>query len=205
MPIRSICFLLGQLLFIPSYFYMTKTLKKEKLRAPSFVRFLLVCPPMAYIYTILCMGLIYRLLPGKISYDIIYGVDFFVFGISFLLMYFYGRMMEPVGSAARFLYLCLYLLSMPFTAIYDSFAMTVLIDLLMPIIVNFIYCKWVCHPIVELREDCNRINGVLLTILIIAECLFLLRIAGFLFIERHVELKKFDVYFSAEYQVSAGK
>lgn len=36
MPIRSICFLLGQLLFIPSYFYMTKTLKKEKLRAPSF-------------------------------------------------------------------------------------------------------------------------------------------------------------------------
>ena len=37
MPIRSICFLLGQLLFIPSYFYMTKTLKKEKLRAPSFV------------------------------------------------------------------------------------------------------------------------------------------------------------------------
>ena len=41
--------------------------------APSFVRFLLVCPPMAYIYTILCMGLIYRLLPGKISYDIIYG------------------------------------------------------------------------------------------------------------------------------------
>ena len=196
MPIRSICFLLGQLLFIPSYFYMTKTLKKEKLRAPSFVRFLLVCPPMAYIYTILCMGLIYRLLPGKISYDIIYGVDFFVFGISFLLMYFYGRMMEPVGSAARFLYLCLYLLSMPFTAIYDSFAMTVLIDLLMPIIVNFIYCKWVCHPIVELREDCNRINGVLLTILIIAECLFLLRIAGFLFIERHVELKKFDVYFS---------
>ena len=25
MPIRSICFLLGQLLFIPSYFYMTKT------------------------------------------------------------------------------------------------------------------------------------------------------------------------------------
>ena len=126
-----------------------------------------------------------------------------------------------------FLYLCLYLLSMPFTAIYDSFAMTVLIDLLMPIIVNFIYCKWVCHPIVELREDCNRINGVLLTILIIAECLFLLRIAGFLFIESHVELKKFDVYFfclqfylcsicsdvrvfsdyyyCAEYQVSAGK
>ena len=104
--------------------------------------------------------------------------------------------MEPVGSAARFLYLCLYLLSMPFTAIYDSFAMTVLIDLLMPIIVNFIYCKWVCHPIVELREDCNRINGVLLTILIIAECLFLLRIAGFLFIESHVELKKYDVYFS---------
>lgn len=196
MPIRSICFLLGQLLFIPSYFYMTKTLKKEKLRAPSFVRFLLVCPPMAYIYTILFMGLIYRLLPGKISYDIIYGVDFFVFGISFLLMYFYGRMMEPVGSAARFLYLCLYLLSMPFTATYDSLTMTVLIDLLMPLIVNFIYCKWVCHPIVELREDCNRINGVLLTILIIAECLFLLRIAGFLFIERHVELKKFDVYFS---------
>lgn len=38
MPIRSICFLLGQLLFIPSYFYMTKTLKKEKLRADSFVR-----------------------------------------------------------------------------------------------------------------------------------------------------------------------
>lgn len=36
MPIRSICFLLGQLLFIPSYFYMTKTLKKEKLRALSF-------------------------------------------------------------------------------------------------------------------------------------------------------------------------
>ena len=196
MPIRSICFLLGQLLFIPSYFYMTKTLKKEKLRAASFLRFLLVCPPMAYIYTILCMGLIYRLLPGKISCDIIYGVDFFVFGISFLLMYFYGRMMEPVGSAARFLYLCLYLLSMPFTAIYDSLTMTVLIDLLMPLIVNFIYCKWVCHPIVELREDCNRINGVLLTILIIAECLFLLRIAGFLFIERHVELKKFDVYFS---------
>ena len=196
MPIRSICFLLGQLLFIPSYFYMTKTLKKEKLRADSFVRFLLVCPPMAYIYTILCMGLLYRLLPGKISYDIIYGVDFFVFGISFLLMYFYGRMMEPVGSAARFLYLCLYLLSMPFTAIYDSLTMTVLIDLLMPLIINFIYCKWVCHPIVELREDCNRINGVLLTILIIAECLFLLRIAGFLFIERHVELKKFDVYFS---------
>ena len=196
MPIRSICFLLGQLLFIPSYFYMTKTLKKEKLRAASFLRFLLVCPPMAYIYTILCMGLLYRLLPGKISYDIIYGVDFFVFGISFLLMYFYGRMMEPVGSAARFLYLCLYLLSMPFTAIYDSLTMTVLIDLLMPLIINFIYCKWVCHPIVELREDCNRINGVLLTILIIAECLFLLRIAGFLFIERHVELKKFDVYFS---------
>lgn len=84
---------------------------------------------------------------GKISYDIIYGVDFFVFGISFLLMYFYGRMMEPVGSAARFLYLCLYLLSMPFTATYDSLTMTVLIDLLMPIIVNFIYCKWVCHPI----------------------------------------------------------
>ena len=196
MPIRSICFLLGQLLFIPSYFYMTKTLKKEKLRAPSFVRFLLVCPPMAYIYTILCMGLLYRLLPGKISYDIIYGVDFFVFGISFLLMYFYGRMMEPVGSAARFLYLCLYLLSMPFTAIYDSLTMTVLIDLLMPLIINFIYCKWVCHPIVELREDCNRINGVLLTILIIAECLFLLRIAGFLFIESHVELKKYDVYFS---------
>ena len=94
MPIRSICFLLGQLLFIPSYFYMTKTLKKEKLRAPSFVRFLLVCPPMAYIYTILCMGLIYRLLPGKISYDIIYGVDFFVFGISFLLMYFYGQQIK---------------------------------------------------------------------------------------------------------------
>lgn len=36
MPIRSICFLLGQLLFIPSYFYMTKTLKKEKFRALSF-------------------------------------------------------------------------------------------------------------------------------------------------------------------------
>lgn len=98
MPIRSICFLLGQLLFIPSYFYMTKTLKKEKLRADSFVRFLLVCPPMAYIYTILCMGLLYRLLPGKISYDIIYGVDFFVFGISFLLMYFYGRMMGAGGQ-----------------------------------------------------------------------------------------------------------
>ena len=30
MPIRSLCFLIGQLLFIPSYFYMTKTLKKEK-------------------------------------------------------------------------------------------------------------------------------------------------------------------------------
>ena len=105
-------------------------------------------------------------------------------------------MMEPVGSAARFLYLCVYLLSMPFTAVYDSLTMTVLIDLLMPILINFIYCKWVCHPIVGLREDCNRINGVLLTILIIAECLFLLRIAGFLFIERHVELKKFDVYFS---------
>lgn len=83
MPIRSVCFLLGQLLFIPSYFYMTKTLKKEKFRVASFLRFLLVCPPMAYIYTILCMGLLYRLLPGKISYDIIYGVDFFVFGISF--------------------------------------------------------------------------------------------------------------------------
>ena len=141
MPIRSICFLIGQLLFIPSYFYMTKTLKEEKLCAASCLRFLLVCPPMAYIYTILCMGLLYRLLPGKISSDIILGVDFFVFGLSFLLMYFYGRMMEPVGSAARFLYLCLYLLSMPFTAIYDSLTMTVLIDLLMPILINFIYCK----------------------------------------------------------------
>ncbi|MEI3206979.1 MAG: hypothetical protein V8S84_04075 [Lachnospiraceae bacterium] len=39
MPIRSICFLLGQLLFIPSYFYMTKTLKKEKLRAPASCAF----------------------------------------------------------------------------------------------------------------------------------------------------------------------
>ena len=123
--------------------------------------------------------------------------------------------MEPVGSAARFLYLCLYLLSMPFTATYDSLTMTVLIDLLMPIIVNFIYCKWVCHPIVGLREDCNRINGVLLTILIIAECLFLLRIAGFLFIESHVQfylcnicpdVRVFsDYYYCAEYQVSAGK
>ena len=83
----------------------------------------------------------------------------------------------------------------PFTATYDSLTMTVLIDLLMPLIVNFIYCKWVCHPIVGFREDCNRINGVLLTILIIAECLFCLESQG-LFIERHVELKKFDVYFS---------
>ena len=71
MPIRSLCFLIGQLLFIPSYFYMTKTLKEGKFRAASCLRFLLVCPPMAYIYTILCMGLLYRLLPGKISYDII--------------------------------------------------------------------------------------------------------------------------------------
>ncbi|MFQ9547296.1 MAG: hypothetical protein ACLRZ6_05130 [Lachnospiraceae bacterium] len=87
-------------------FYMTKTLKKEKLRAPSFVRFLLVCPPMAYIYTILCMGLLYRSL-RKISYDIIYGVDFLYWHL-FLLMYFYGRMMEPVGSAARFcIYACI--------------------------------------------------------------------------------------------------
>ncbi len=98
MPIRSICFLLGQLLFIPSYFYMTKTLRKKSFVRTASCAFFLVCPPMAYIYTILCMGLLYRLLPGKISYDIIYGVDFFVFGISFLLMYFYGRMMEPVGQ-----------------------------------------------------------------------------------------------------------
>lgn len=52
MPIRSLCFLLGQLLFIPSYFYMTKTLKEGKLRAASCLRFLLVCPPMAYIYNL---------------------------------------------------------------------------------------------------------------------------------------------------------
>ena len=58
MPIRSLCFLIGQLLFIPSYFYMTKTLKKEKLRAASFLRFSFGMPAH-----------------GIHLYDFVYGAD----------------------------------------------------------------------------------------------------------------------------------
>ena len=196
MPIRSLCFLLGQLSFIPSYFYTTKTLKEKKLTLREVVRFLCVCPSAAYLYSLICMGLLYTILPEQTARVLVCGSDFFVFAISFLLMYFYGKMMGPVGSAARFLYLCLYLFSMPFTAIYDSALLTFVIDFVAPIGVNLIYCQWVCHPISALREDCNRVNGILLTILIIAEALFLLRIANFLFINGHEDLQKYDNFFS---------
>ncbi len=196
MPIRSLCFLLGQLSFAPSYFYTTKILKEKKLGLKKSGRFLLVCPSAAYIYIVICMGLVNIMLPERTASTVVVYSDFFVFATSFLLMYFYGKMMKPVSSAARFLYLYLYLFSMPFTVVYDSMLATFLIDFIVPIGINLIYCRWVCRPIVALREDCNRVNGILLTILVIAECLFLLRNVSYLFINGHDELLKYENFFS---------
>ena len=196
MPIRSFCFLIGQLSFVPSYFYTTKVLKERKLGLKESVRFLLVCPPAAYIYAVISMGILYVVLSESTAKVLIDGSDFFVLAISFLLMYFYGKMMEPVSGAARFLHLCLYLFAMPFTAVYSSLTVTIVVDLFIPIAINLIYCRWVCRPIVAFREDCNRVNGILLTILVIAECLFLLRNVSFLFINGHEELLKYENAFS---------
>ena len=195
MPIRSFCFLLGQLSFIPSYFYTTKELKTEKKSPWSYLHCLLICPPSAYIYTFLCITLLHFQSPGLADFLIGYS-DFFVFAVSFLLMYAYGRMMKPAGSAARFLYLCLYLIAMPFTAVYDSIFVTALCDLIAPVAINFVYCMWVCRPVAALKDDCDKINGILLFILIIAEALFLLRIVFFLFVNSKAELKVYDNFFS---------
>lgn len=196
MPIRSIVFLVGQVSFVPSYFYMTKKLHEGSMSIRKKLHCLGICPSAAYIYSFVLMQLLSLIVSTDLADHLICYSDFIVVVISFILMYFYGKMMAPVSSAARFLYLCLYLFAMPFTAVYDSLFATVVIDLIVPIGINLIYCRWVCKPIAALREDCNRVNGILLTVLIIAEGLFLLRIVGFLFINSHSDLKKYDNYFS---------
>ena len=196
MPIRSIIFLIGQLSFVFSYFYTTKVLNEKPLSLRMRMHCLGICPFAAYIYAIVLMQLFSIFLSADMAGKLICYADFFVFAISFLLMYSYGKMMGEVGSAARFLYLCLYLFAMPFTVTYESLLLTFIIDLIAPIVINIIYCRWVCRPIAALREDCNRINGILLSILIIASGLFLLRIVGFIFINSHEDLRVYDNFFS---------
>ena len=196
MPIRSICFLMGQLSFIPSYFYTTKVLKNKKAPIIQYIPYIFICPSSAYIYAVIIMGLMHVMIPKDVSDVLVKYSDFYVLAISFLLMHIYGRLMKPVGSAARFLYLSLYLIAMPFNAIYDTLAMTVIIDLIIPIVINFIYLHWICRPVAALGDGCGRISGILLSILIIAEALFLIRIVNFLFINDHAELKKYDNFFS---------
>ena len=196
MPIRSIIFFIGQLSFIYSYFYTTKVLQEKPLSLRMHLHCIGICPFAAYIYVILIIRLLNIFLPPDTIDKLICYSDFLIFIISFFLMYAYGKLMDEAGSAARFLYLCLYLFAMPFTATYDSLMVTILIDLVTPIAINIVYCRWVCRPIAALREDCDRINGILLSILIIAAGLFLLRIVGFVFVNNHEDLRKYDTFFS---------
>ena len=196
MPVRLIVFFIGQLSFIYSYFHTTKVLHEKPLSLRMKLYCTGICPFAAYIYAVVLIQMLGMFLPDNMAENLFCYSEFFVFAISFFLMYCYGKLMGEAGSAARFLYFCLYLLAMPFTVTYDSLLLTIVIDLIVPIVINIIYCRWVCRPIAALREDCNRINGVLLSILVIAADLFLLRIVGFLFINNHEELTKFNNFFS---------
>ena len=196
MPIRSILFLIGQLSFVPSYVYTTKVLYEKPLSLRTRLQFIGICPFVAYIYAIILMQLVGKFVSVDLADQQICYSDFFVFVVSFFLMYFYGKMMDNSGGAARFLYLCLYLFSMPFTAVYESTLLTISIDLIALIGINLFYCRWVCRSIAAIREECNRVNGVLLSILIIAACLFLLRSISFYFMNCHEELKEYINLFS---------
>lgn len=196
MPIRSIIFFIGQVSFIYPYFYTTKVLSEKPLSLRMRLHCIGICPFAAYAYVILIIRLLNIFLSSNAVDKLICYSDFFVFIISFLLMYSYGKVMGELASAARFLYLCLYLFAMPFTVTYDSLLWTIIIDMIAPIAINIIYCRWVCRPIAALREDCDRINGILLSILVIAEGLFLLRIVGFVFINNNEDFRKYNNFFS---------
>lgn len=196
MPIRSIIFFIGQVSFIYPYFYTTKVLSEKPLSLRMRLHCIGICPFAAYAYVILIIRLLNIFLSSNAVDKLICYSDFFVFIISFLLMYSYGKVMGELASAARFLYLCLYLFAMPFTVTYDSLLWTIIIDMIAPIAINIIYCRWVCRPIAALREDCDRINGILLSILVIAAGLFLLRIVGFVFINNNEDFRKYNNFFS---------
>lgn len=193
MPIQSICFILGQLVFLPSYFYITRQLVGRKLTLPQKAGYLLICPLSAYLYSIIGMSLLYLMISADAANALVQYSDFLVLLISFALVYIYGRKIGKDHSAARFLYLCLYMLAMPFNAGYESVPMTVISNVLAPIGVNLLFIWLICRPVLDVRDDCSRMTGLVLLMLpIAAEFMFMLRIVSFIFIRQHEELKQYD-------------
>lgn len=197
MPIQSICFILGQLVFLPSYFYITGQLAGRRITLLQKAGYLLICPLSAYLYSMIGMSLLYLIISRNMANALVQYSDFFVLLISFVLVYIYGRMIGKDRSTACFLYLCLYMLAMPFNAGYESVPMSVICNILMPVGINALFIRLICRPILNVRDDCGRTTGLVLMILpVIAEFMFLLRIVSFIFIGKHEELKQYDEAFS---------
>lgn len=193
MPLQSICFILGQMTFIPAYIYTTRRLREKRLTVWQWLGYLLICPSSAYFYTMLCMGMLYLLISSEIADLLVTYSDFFVLAFSFVLMYIYGRRMGQRCTAARFLYACLYMLAMPFTAVYESLFLTAVIDLLLPLAVNGVYIFMVCRPFIAYSEDCGKTDGFILILLpVVAELMFLLRVVSFIFFNNRPELHRYD-------------
>ena len=197
MPIQSICFILGQLVFLPSYFYITGQLAGRRITPLQKAGYLLICPLSAYLYSMIGMSLLYLIISRNMANALVQYSDFLVLLISFVLVYIYGRMIGKDRSTACFLYLCLYMLAMPFNAGYESVPMSVICNILMPVGINALFIRLICRPILNVRDDCGRTTGLVLMILpVIAEFMFLLRIVSFIFIGKHEELKQYDEAFS---------
>ncbi len=197
MPIQSICFILGQLVFLPSYFYITGQLVGRRITPLQKAGYLLICPLSAYLYSMIGMSLLYLIISRNMANALVQYSDFLVLLISFVLVYIYGRMIGKDRSTACFLYLCLYMLAMPFNAGYESVPMSVICNILMPVGINALFIRLICRPILNVRDDCGRTTGLVLMILpVIAEFMFLLRIVSFIFIGKHEELKQYDEAFS---------
>ena len=197
MPIQSICFILGQLVFLPSYFYITGQLAERRITLLQKAGYLLISPLSAYLYSMIGMSLLYLIISRNMANTLVQYSDFFVLLISFVLVYIYGRMIGKDRSTARFLYLCLYMLAMPFNAGYESVSMSVICNILMPVGINSLFIRLICRPVLNVRDDCSRTTGLVLMILpVIAEFMFLLRIVSFIFIGKHEELKQYDEVFS---------
>lgn len=197
MPIQSICFILGQLVFLPSYFYITGQLAGRRITPLQKAGYLLICPLSAYLYSMIGMSLLYLIISRNMANVLVQYSDFLVLLISFVLVYIYGRMIGKDRSTACFLYLCLYMLAMPFNAGYESVPMSVICNILMPVGINALFIRLICRPILNVRDDCGRTTGLVLMILpVIAEFMFLLRIVSFIFIGKHEELKQYDEAFS---------
>lgn len=189
---HQICFIISQIMFIPSFFIITKRAFLHEMKKSDYVKVFFLSPFMVYIYASVLVAFI----AAKSGLTGVGGIiansgEFIALIISFLLAWLYSKLdRHGANRVMVFTHLYCYLMGMAFNLVFSSYLFSILFSIVMPFIANIFLIKVISKRIVEIADSPELFQPTMLVLPLIAEFLMTCRIVvGLLQTSDHYFLK----------------